>query len=928
MAILWPCGPAPVGLRYEGVVRCCQVLSGVCSARMVSVSSGPLVRVEGQPVSIRCTVSDYEGPREQDFEWTMQRGGGVSIEVISTFDIRFSDASLGDRVAAGDVAVERLADSVVELRIGEVRRGDGGVYSCHTPSTDSVIRGTYKAGVALTVIPDTLKVIPAPVPPVVPEGSDITLSCTVTRELPQPTFLSVSWSLRKGSSPPEEVLTLGPQGGVATGPGYAQRYAAGGLRLAPGQDGLFNLVLTKVTAAADQGAYVCTGRQWTHEDGESRSIVERRGEMGQVTVTPTGESLKVNAASSSPAPVSVGRTLSLLCRVEADNLAHLALAVTWLRDGRHIIAVMDRNGVVAPTVAASNRSSGQGEVGLERIGTGQYQLVLRAVAVRDSGAYTCRVRAFIETAPGGGEGGRWYQAAEKISAPVTVRVSQIKPGFSLALSALREPQAAAQSMELACHVTNITHLPPGGLLGVTWEHTPPGTPPPGTPPHGTPPGADLQSAHTIGSLDFHGNLQPGAGYSDRLDSGVMSLTRVHPETFKLHLLRTQEGDMGQYMCRVSAWMQDQQGSAGMLAEYLSAPLPVVWTPKRPSLSVAARRVREASVGGATFEMSCSVASQNLGEAGYSVLVQSQESTEGDVRTIMTLSPDNVLQHRGGTAPQRRDSLMLTKSGPLDFSFRLAGVQLADRGFYWCDVSAWTKQPGQAWTQVTRAESNKVKIDFQENGPSFTVAIQSDTSSVFPWETAKMECSLSVSGSSSKSDDVAYEVSWFFTRLRGGGGGGGASLLAAVDRYGVVRKDRRNSSSDVSVERRHANTFQLSVHGTQDSDSGEYHCSATPWYLSASTGAWTQAQPLHSAGVFLTVRFAGTVCLSVCLSACLSVCLSALWESLKLPLLYGAAASLGVGLFSLVLGLVCAHCCCRNTMHTPRSRSKLMDLEMD
>lgn len=37
---------------------------------------------------------------------------------------------------------------------------------------------------------------------------------------------------------------------------------------------------------------------------------------------------------------------------------------------------------------------------------------------------------------------------------------------------------------------------------------------------------------------------------------------------------------------------------------------------------------------------------------------------------------------------------------------------------------------------------------------------------------------------------------------------------------------------------------------------------------------------------------------------------------------------GVGLFSLVLGLVCAQCCCRNTAHTPRSRNKLMDLEMD
>lgn len=36
----------------------------------------------------------------------------------------------------------------------------------------------------------------------------------------------------------------------------------------------------------------------------------------------------------------------------------------------------------------------------------------------------------------------------------------------------------------------------------------------------------------------------------------------------------------------------------------------------------------------------------------------------------------------------------------------------------------------------------------------------------------------------------------------------------------------------------------------------------------------------------------------------------------------------MGIFSLLLGLICAQCCCRNTAHTPRSRNKLMDLEMD
>uniref|UniRef100_A0A8C4IYC4 Ig-like domain-containing protein n=2 Tax=Dicentrarchus labrax TaxID=13489 RepID=A0A8C4IYC4_DICLA len=729
-----------------------------CSARVVMVSPGPLIRVQDQPVSIRCDVKEYMGPREQDFEWQMSRDqSSKPTKIISTFDASYSDASLSKRVASGDISVLRLQDNEVELKIAEVKETDAGFYLCSTPSTDSVISGNYDAQVQLTVIPNTLSVSPQPLIPVVPEGSDITLSCNVTRQLTHPTYLSVTWSVKKGGTL-EDILTFGPQGEVVAGPKFARRYADGGIRLVPGRNGLFELVITRVTSS-DEGAYECNGTEWTHENGGKWiKIVESKKEMGTVTVTPT------------------------------------------------------------------------------------------------------------------------------------------EPNFTLNLETVLNPKMTAEPTELACHVTNITHLPLGGRLGVTWEHTTiPGI------------GDDPQASNLIGSLDGNGNLLPGTMYSDRLKSGVLSLTRVQPNTFKLRFLRTEEFDMGQYVCTVSAWSVNSQGDLVKTAEHQSSPQTVQWVTKRPSLNVVAKHIREASVGGATFEMSCTVTTENLGEVGYSVLIQSQDSVASSVRTIMTLSPDNVLQHGGATDPNRRDSLVLTKSGPTEFRFRLAGVQLSDRGFYWCDITAWTKQqPGQAWTRATSAESNKVRIDFQENGPSFSIAIHSDVSSVYPWETAKMECSLSVSGSSPKTDDLAYEVRWLFTRLRGGET---TTQVASVDRFGVVRKDARNSSSDISIERKDTHIYLLNIHGTQDRCVGEYHCIATPWYLSASTGAWTEAGELTSSRVFLTVRFA-------------------VWDSLKLPLLYGVAASIGVGLFSLVLGLVCAQCCCRNTTHTPRSRNKLMDLEMD
>ncbi|XP_035533934.1 prostaglandin F2 receptor negative regulator-like [Morone saxatilis] len=293
-------------------------------------------------------------------------------------------------------------------------------------------------------------------------------------------------------------------------------------------------------------------------------------------------------------------------------------------------------------------------------------------------------------------------------------VHATKPNFTLNLETVLNPKMTAQPTELACHVTNITHLPLGGRLGVTWEHTTiPGI------------GDDPQASNLIGSLDGNGNLLPGTMYSDRLKSSVLSLTRVQPNTFKLRFLRTEEFDMGQYVCTVSAWSVNSQGDLVKTAEHQSSPQTVQWVTKRPSLNVVAKHIREASVGGATFEMSCTVTTENLGEVGYSVLIQSQDTVASSVRTIMTLSPDNVLQHGGATDPNRRDSLVLTKSGPTEFRFRLAGVQLSDRGFYWCDITAWTKQqPGQAWTRATSAESNKVKIDFQENDPK--------TSAQTPW----------------------------------------------------------------------------------------------------------------------------------------------------------------------------------------------------
>ncbi|RXN07087.1 prostaglandin F2 receptor negative regulator-like protein [Labeo rohita] len=270
-----------------------------CEARVVKVPVGPLVHVEGQAISIRCDVSDYEGPRDQDFEWYLVFAD-KTLQLTSTFEVNFADPSVRDWLNSGDISYHKLGDAAVELKFKKVRATDSGVYRCSTPSTDSVIRGNYHADVELKVIRDSLKVAPAIPKSAVNEGESVDLQCTTTRGFTEHTFLSVTWSIRKGSSPLEEILTFGPDDKIKVGDNYTQRYTDGGLLLDLPGGGFYGLVLRNAKPS-DQGGYVCTAQEWVRQGEEGRNwrkILEKSKEMGKVVVTPTDVFEKRNKSNA------------------------------------------------------------------------------------------------------------------------------------------------------------------------------------------------------------------------------------------------------------------------------------------------------------------------------------------------------------------------------------------------------------------------------------------------------------------------------------------------------------------------------------------------------------------------------------------------------------------------------------------------------
>ncbi|XP_062861901.1 prostaglandin F2 receptor negative regulator-like [Trichomycterus rosablanca] len=852
----------------------------LCQSRVVKVPVGPLLSVEGQSVSIRCNVSEYQGPLEQDFEWSLLVNGKDEVRLISTFDPSFPDKSVLDRVNSGDISVGRLGDAEAQLVIKKVRATDSTIYRCTTPSTDTIITGNTYADVELKVIGDTLKVNAAIPKPAVSEGKSVELNCNVTRAYTAHTVLSVTWSVKKAGSSLEEILTFGPDSELKVGQGSAQRYADGELLLKLSGDS-YGLTL-KGVRPQDQGTYVCTAREWARQPGGGKGwqkILDRSVEMGNLAVTPIAQSLVVSVEKKTT--LSVDETLNLTCSVAANDLSSLGLEVTWLvgapsgSGNPRVLLRVGRDGQLL---------EGSEQAGMSRVQPGTFRLLLQKVQPSDSGLYSCLIKAWLPKGSGG-----WYDAANKASDPVEVLIKQLEPEFKVSLTAPVTPQFTADPTELLCEATDLLNLQ-DGRLGVTWSYTK------------NTPGDASQSATIIASLNERGVLVPGGVYQQRLEKGDIAVSRSGPDTFKIRLLHTQDEDMGFYTCIIAAWTHGRQDQWNKAKEVASTPVAVQWTTKTPVVSVVAHRVREASTGGSTFEMSCQVTGQNLQNPGYSVLIRCVNSQGGKARKIISLNADSVLQLEEGMVHSRADSVALEKTGQLEYRFRLCNAQDSDRGSYYCDVTAWTRDPRNEWNKAVSAESNKIEIAFADTAPVFNISLKADSLNVLHGDTAKIECVMSVP---SNIGDVAYDVSWFqspSTVMEN------SVPLISVDHWGVVKKSGGNESAHFSLERLDKGTFVLTVHHIQDRDMGEYYCKAKLWYLSTATKLWNEGQEHTSNPVFLSIKLE-------------------LWNSIKTPLLYGLGAALIVGILSVLIGYLTSHfCISRSPMHTPRN--KLIDLEMD
>ncbi|KAG7478244.1 hypothetical protein MATL_G00078040 [Megalops atlanticus] len=548
--------------------------------REVTVPPGPLYRVAGFPLSLPCSVSGYEGPRTQDFEWYLYRedGSGQQMGVVSTRDRGFPYAPFQPRVRSGEVRVERDSGDRARLVIQRLRPEDQGRYECYTPNTDSRHLGNYGASVTVKVIPDTLQISHSRSLSGQPlaEGAELQLTCAAGVRSDQHTHLSVTFGVRGGAGTGagpgaanggqghnlREIISIGRELGVAPGRSgdYEKRYGDGEITLEKRRgngEGDRDLYVMKMAAVApwDSGAYFCEAAQWILDpEGRWERIAQRTLELGNLTVQPLADTLTVTTNPRGEVTLPAGSPLNLACEVGgAGTGSSSALLVRWMRRGSAgvgdgvgggpevEVARMGPDGVVSWGDDASREGGGS----MEKEAEGRYSLRLFSAHPADSGVYRCVVSVYAGSrSPGPYSPATVTQRSEGVTVNLKTKEVRVSSVAELARGPLLK---RGNTVSLLCNVSVTTTGP--SRVEVQWLMS-------REPPNTAVEKAARQEAggrRLLAALTYDGLARLYSNGSD------ISVDQLSPGCYRLRIHAAGLEDQGHYVCLAEVWGQDPHG---------------------------------------------------------------------------------------------------------------------------------------------------------------------------------------------------------------------------------------------------------------------------------------------------------------------------------------------------------------------------------
>ncbi|NXY40838.1 IGSF2 protein, partial [Ceuthmochares aereus] len=761
--------------------------------RVVTVQKGPLYRVRGSHITLWCKVSGYQGPAEQNFQWSIYLPSAPEreVQIVSTIDPSFPYAIYTQRVRSQEIYVERVQGDSVLLHITTLKDEDAGEYECHTPSTDERYFGSYSAKTNLSVVADTLSASMVPQILTHPEGDMVELACEVSKSTAQHTHLSVGWYHLLGSEDhhTEEILTLSRDFVLRPGPSYTQRFLAGDVRLNKIGNTIYKLSIGGVELS-DQGQLYCEAAEWIEDPDKTwKDISRKQTERMSLTVISQGRDLSVviTAAESS---LSEGDSLQLSCMVEAQKGSSRQFQVLWLLNSMEVARV-DPRGVLIWKEEYEERAK-LGQLRAFKQSNTVSVLIIYEVGLKDNGMYHCSVSEMKTP-------GDFNIVQSNLSSGIQVNVKPVGYRMHLSVSTSTPHVMAGDALILLCHVQGAT-----SPVSVQWWHLPPQHPGPQV---------------LVATMERDGTLSLGSTYHNNRTRGSLRLEKASSGAFTLVIPNVlDEGDGGRYGCKVTEWFKGQS--------WTKEGETTVTVSSMAGLNLhATLRSRIATVRyGQSFELDCQVsASYTLEEVPVSVMWLFQPSLPTDhYHELVRVLPNGTTAWSTAQAHfQGKAQLMKTAT-----SFRLClhSAMDADQGTYQCVVEVWRRNAQPLGQSAATVRSNSVGIKVVLPESKLQVSTKESSVEIAGGADAAIECRIVFAQNNSQ-----FAVTWYLLPhladapplqiLR--------ASYSSILEYGAEFSSPDKKSRFLS-QRMSSNVFWLKILSANPGDQGRYYCVVEEW----------------------------------------------------------------------------------------------------
>ncbi|XP_054420762.1 immunoglobulin superfamily member 2 [Pteronotus mesoamericanus] len=809
--------------KYYGSYSAKTTLVVIPDTLSVTMSPQSLRKEEGEPLELTCEAAKATAQHTHlSVTWyLMQDGQSQATKIISLSRdfMLMPGSSYIERVAAGNVRLDKLGATTFRLSIGSLQPSDQGQLFCEATEWIQDPDETWTSITKKQTDQTTLRIQPAvrdfqvniATNSTFAEGKPLELMCLVVGSGRDPPLQGV-W-LFNGI----EMARIDARGVLHLKRDYKERASQGQLQVSKLNSKAFSLSIF-AAGPEDEGTYGCAVAEMARTQTGSWQVLQRKQSPdSRVHLRKPAARSVVLSTQNKQQTIWEGEALTLVCKADG---AESPLSVSWWHIPQNqtqpeFVAGMDGDGTVQLD-ASYGKPSNHGRVRLEKRDWATFQLEIPSTNIRDSGTYECRVSERTQTQA---RGLSWTQK-------MSVTVKSLASSLKVTLMS-RQPQVKlTNTLNLSC-IAGVGYSDLQVPLTVSWRFQPAGS----------------QVAHQLVRVTHHGTVEWGDFPSQFQKKMKVSQSSYHSQ---LLIHDTTKEEEGVYQCKVDVYDRNSLHlNDPARASAISHPLRIVVTLPESKLKVnSSSQAQELSLNSNTA-IECRLLSQTPGNLQLAVIWYfSSVSPNASWLTILEMDQTNVVKYGDEFHTPRRKQKFHTEKVSQDiFQLHILNVEDGDQGKYRCAVQEWLPSANGAAYKLGEETSGLTELKLRPTGSKVRVSKVYWTENATEHGEAAIRCSLESSGGSAS----LFSVMWYRTGERSG-----SQLLAHLQHDGLLVYGKAGLGGYLQCHRASPTDFVLKFHRVEMEDAGTYWCRVAEWQLLGTPSKWVTQASGESQHVVLTV----------------------------------------------------------------------------